>query len=60
MSIAEHMNIKEDVLQAMESSLAYSAYSLNQPFDDDKQQFQSHVGEVHGTGRYRLSRAGAP
>ena len=35
--IAEQMNIKEeDVLQAMESSLAYGAYSLNQSFDDEE------------------------
>jgi RNA polymerase sigma-B factor len=35
--IAEQMNIKEeDVLQAMESSLAYGAYSLNQPFDEEE------------------------
>lgn len=34
--IAEFMNIEEDaLLQAMESGLAYEAYSLNQTFDDD-------------------------
>lgn len=34
--IAQYMNVEEsEVLEAMESSLAYEAYSLNQTFDDD-------------------------
>lgn len=36
--IAEYMNIEEDeLLRAMESGLAYEAYSLNQTFDDDSE-----------------------
>ncbi len=36
--IADYMNLnEEDILQAMESSLAYGTYSLNQSFDDDSE-----------------------
>lgn len=36
--IADYMNLnEEDILQAMESSLAYGTYSLNQSFDDDNE-----------------------
>ena len=36
--LAEYLDIEEsDLLEAMESSLAYEAYSLNQTFDDDSE-----------------------
>ncbi|MGI6203831.1 MAG: SigB/SigF/SigG family RNA polymerase sigma factor [Anaerovoracaceae bacterium] len=36
--IADYMGLQEDdILQAMESSLAYGTYSLNQTFDDDSE-----------------------
>mgnify|MGYP001367784056 CR=1 FL=1 len=37
--IADHMNLEEDdILQAMESSLAYGTYSLNQSFDEESEE----------------------
>ncbi|MEG0663080.1 MAG: sigma-70 family RNA polymerase sigma factor, partial [Anaerovoracaceae bacterium] len=44
--LAEAMGIKEeDLLQAMESSLAYGAYSLNQTFEEDGEAGENPVLE---------------